>query len=71
MKIGFALSICGLVGVLAPSPAAATSCSDFKAICVSRAAKPERCDGAWKRCMKTGIYIGPESGTNHGQAEKR
>jgi len=66
-----ALSVTTLLGLLITTPASATSCSDFKAICVSRAAKPERCDGAWKRCMKTGTYIGPESGTNHGQAEKR
>ncbi|MGY4626836.1 hypothetical protein ACVWY3_004592 [Bradyrhizobium sp. USDA 4486] len=26
---------------------------------------------ARKKCMRTGIYIGPESGTNDGQAEKK
>lgn len=55
----------------AASTADARSCSDYKAICMARALKPERCDGAWKKCMKTGIYIGPESGTNHGQADKQ
>ena len=58
-------------GFIATHPAQARSCSDYKAICLSKAAKPERCDGAWKKCMKTGIYIGPESGTNHGQADKQ
>jgi len=36
-----------------------------------KAVNKKLCAGAWSRCMKTGIYIGPESGTNHGQAEKR
>ena len=69
MKMSFVLSIAALV--IAASPVHARSCSDFKAICMVKAEKTARCDGAWKRCMKTGTYIGPESGTNHGQAEKR
>jgi hypothetical protein len=69
LKPSFVLSIAALV--IAVTPVHARSCSDFKAVCMSRAEKPERCDGAWKRCMKSGTYIGPESGTNHGTAEKR
>lgn len=26
---------------------------------------------AYPNCMKTGTYIGPDSGTNHGPADKR
>ena len=69
MKLSGVLPIAALM--MATSPVDARSCSDFKAICMTKAQKPERCDGAWKRCMKTGMYIGPESGTNHGQAEKQ
>jgi hypothetical protein len=47
----------------------AMSCSDYKYICLSKDSK--KCDGAWKQCMKTGTYIGPDSGTNHGPADKR
>jgi len=68
MKFFIVLSLAGLV--LASGPAQAMSCSDYKAICVIRAKNPKNCDGAWKRCMKTGNYTGPESGTNHGQADK-
>ena len=57
--------------VTVASPALAMSCSDYKSICVSRAKNPHKCEGAWKQCMRTGTYIGPESGTNHGQADKR
>jgi hypothetical protein len=45
------------------------SCTDYKNICLSKGSK--KCDGAWKQCMRTGIYIGPDSRTNHGQADKR
>ncbi|MCP1764705.1 hypothetical protein ABIF64_007453 [Bradyrhizobium japonicum] len=71
MKKWLLLSVVSSVGIIAAHPAQARSCSDYKAICMAKAAKPERCDGAWKQCMKTGVYIGPESGTNHGQADKR
>lgn len=57
--------------VVSAFPARANSCSDYKQICLARAKKPGSCEGAWKKCMRTGVYIGPESGTNHGQAEKR
>ncbi|MET4493567.1 hypothetical protein ABIA94_009175 [Bradyrhizobium sp. LA7.1] len=49
--------------------AEARSCSDYKSICLSKGSK--KCEGAWKQCMKTGTYVGPDSGTNHGQADKR
>ena len=57
--------------VLAIQPAQAMSCSDYRGVCMVKAVNKKLCAGAWSRCMKTGIYIGPESGTNHGQAEKR
>lgn len=69
MRLSLALSIAALA--LITRPAHAMSCSDNKAICEVRAKNVKNCDGAWKKCMKTGIYIGPESGANHGQAEKR
>ncbi len=55
---------------LAMQPTQARSCSDFKAVCLVRAVNKSLFDGAWNMCMRTGIYIGPESHTNHGQAEK-
>jgi hypothetical protein len=51
-------------------PVHARSCSDYKSICLSKGVKEAKCNGAWQRCMKTGNYTGPESGTNHGQADK-
>jgi hypothetical protein len=68
MKFLFGTAV--VLGIMA-QPAQAMSCSDYRSICMSKAAKPERCAGAWSRCMKTGIYIGPESGTNHGKADKQ
>lgn len=59
------------IALFATAAAHAASCSGYKSICVTRAKDPATCDGAWKQCMRTGIYIGPESGTNHGQADKR
>jgi hypothetical protein len=53
----------------AQQPAEARSCSDFKKICLSKGSK--KCAGTWKECMRTGIYIGPDSGINHGYAEKQ
>ena len=65
------LSIAASIGVIAAhsAQAAPMSCTDYKSICLSKGSK--KCDGAWKQCMRTGIYIGPNSGTNHGQADKR
>ncbi|TWB91353.1 hypothetical protein FBZ93_113222 [Bradyrhizobium macuxiense] len=63
----FALAI----GAIVTSQAEARSCSDYRGICLAKGATEAQCAGAWKRCMKSGIYIGPVSGTNHGQAEKR
>ena len=65
------LSIAASIGVIAAhsAQAAPMSCTDYKSICLSKGSK--KCDGAWKQCMRTGIYIGPDSGTNHGQADKR
>jgi len=63
------LWIAASIGIIAAHPAQAMSCTDYKNICLSKGSK--KCEGAWKECMKTGIYIGPDSGTNHGQADKR
>ena len=65
------LWIAASVGILTAHPALARSCSDFRGICLSKGVKEARCAGAWKQCMRTGIYIGPDSGTNHGYAEKQ
>lgn len=59
------------IALFATAAAQAASCSGYKDICVARAKNPAKCGGAWKQCMRTGIYIGPENGTNHGQADKR
>lgn len=66
MKLAFTFAI---AAVMFSSPVQAMSCSDYKSICLSKGSK--KCDGAWKRCMKTGTYIGPDSGKNHGQADKQ
>ena len=57
------LWIVGSIGVIAAhsAQAAPMSCTDYKSICLSKGSK--KCDGAWKQCMRTGIYIGPDSGT--------
>lgn len=70
-RAGLVLSIVSVVGMVAISPAYAVTCTDQKAICLRVGATEAQCQGAWKKCMKTGIYIGPVSGTNHGQTEKR
>ncbi len=55
------LSSAASIGIIAAhsAQAAPMSCTDYKSICLSKGSK--KCDGAWKQCMRTGIYIGPNS----------
>jgi len=65
------LWIVASVGIIATDAAQAMSCTDYKNICLSKGSKEARCAGAWKQCMRTGTYIGPDTGKNHGQADKQ
>jgi hypothetical protein len=48
------------------------TCSDFYQQCVShpKIKNPQSCVAAKARCMKTGTFIGPETGRNYGTAQK-
>jgi hypothetical protein len=71
MRLSLLLSIAAVVAATAASPAFAMTCTEQKGICLRVGATEAQCQGAWKKCMKTGIYIGPVSGTNHGKTEQR
>jgi len=60
-----------LAAIITTNTVQAMSCSEYRGVCMVKAVNKKLCAGAWNRCMKSGIYIGPESGTNHGQAERR
>jgi hypothetical protein len=54
-----------------PSFAQATTCSSMRDQCRPLARNPKLCNGAWNRCMKSGRWIGPETGRDLGPAEKK
>jgi hypothetical protein len=60
-----------LVGSLEAN--AQATCSSFYQGCLSNPAtkNPKSCDRGRANCMKTGRWIGPESGIDYGAAEKR
>ena len=49
------------------------TCSGFYQQCVShpQTKNPKSCVGAKAACMKTGRFIGPETGRDYGPAEKK
>jgi hypothetical protein len=49
------------------------TCSGFYQSCLSNplTKNPKSCDRGKANCMKTGRWIGPESGNDNGPAEKR
>jgi hypothetical protein len=70
------LPVAAILFGLTPSIAMAeTSCSEWRATCrgtaLNRKMDPKVCDEAWNKCMKTGHWIGPDSGRDYGTSAKR
>jgi hypothetical protein len=56
---------------LATLEASAQSCSSELRQCASRASAPRKCLLAKEQCMKTGRWIGPETGKDYGSRLKQ
>jgi hypothetical protein len=54
---------------------AETSCSEWRATCrgtvINRKKDPKICDDTWNACMKSGRWLGPDTGRDYGPAAKR
>ena len=69
-----AVAFATLIVLLGSGPGwAQKSCSDYYRECVThpQIKNPQSCLGARTRCMKTGRYVGPETGRDYGAAEKK
>jgi hypothetical protein len=54
-----------------PSFAQAATCSSMRDQCRQFARKAKLCESGWSKCMKSGRWIGPETGRDMGPAEKK
>ena len=63
-----------LVTLSTPS-SADTSCSERRAECrgtiINKSKDPKMCDEAWNKCMKSGRWVGPDTGRDYGPVAKR
>jgi hypothetical protein len=60
-----------LIDGIGPAWAQGNTCSGLYQQCVPLARNPKLCLNAKASCMKTGRWIGPETGRDYGPAEKR
>jgi hypothetical protein len=62
-------------GLASSNVRAETSCSEWRATCkgtlINKHKDPKLCDESWNKCMKTGHWLGPDTGTDYGAASKR
>jgi hypothetical protein len=70
------LSVAAILLSLTPSIVMAEiTCSEWRATCrgtaINKKLDPKSCDEAWNKCMKTGHWIGWDSGRDYGSAAKR
>ena len=71
--------ICALVlatvPMAAPTSSWATTCSEWRATCrgtvINNKHDPKICDAAYTKCMKSGHWIGPDTGRDYGPADRR
>ena len=71
MRKDFIFGIVVSIVVMAATSSEATTCTDWFRSCVTRAKVPTKCEGARKQCMRTGRWIGPETGSDYGPGEKK
>ncbi len=71
--IAHGAALAALIVFLGSGEARAETCSGFYAQCVShpQTKNPKSCAGAKAACMKTGRFVGPETGRDYGPAEKK
>jgi len=60
-----------LAGDIGSAQAQGNTCSGLYQQCVPLARNPKLCLNAKASCMKTGRWVGPETGRDYGPAEKR
>jgi hypothetical protein len=75
MRLAAILIAAGLPATFPTLSSAGASCSEWRGECRNYAFEKKLpinvCDDSWKKCMKTGIWIGPHTGTNYGSVDKR
>jgi hypothetical protein len=68
---GIGIIVASVVLAAATAASAQATCTSQYQDCKVRASKASLCDGARKQCMRTGRWVGPESGRDFGAVEKR
>jgi hypothetical protein len=75
MKHASRIVFCAMIIILSSNneSRAQQTCSGWRQECLSnpRTKNPKSCDRGMAACMKTGRWVGPESGRVYGAAEKR
>jgi hypothetical protein len=73
MSKSFAIALVALTLVVfetSTAASAATTCSGELKSCAGRACHPRTCVLAKEECMKTGRWVGPETGRDYGPRRK-
>lgn len=78
VRLAFALIVVMVPATVTTSTAWATSCSEWRGSCRAsilgsqrQGRDPKMCDDAFAKCMKSGQWIGPDTGRNYGPAAKQ